>query len=403
MIGHLAKKKKPGTEDQFYRNWYIVVDDPTSSSAGRRKQKWISTKTSSRKIAEKMLIKVVNEINEGNPVFEKDVTFAELMDNFEKNHSPTLAKSTQLQYEWAKSKIPSYFAKKESKKIRPLEIKGVIDALEMSSKSKSIVYGYIRGVFRKNIQWEVISKNPCEKVDPPKLDKKKRTILSPEEMIKLLEVAQGTNMYIPILLIISCGMRRGEVCGLRWKDVDLKSKILSVEQSLDVISGEVVIKEPKTDSGTRRIKMPTIMVQELKKWKKQCKESQLSSCNENDYILYGEKNSYVNPDKLYRDLKNLVKKNDLPEINVHGLRHCHATFLLLAGVPVKIVSERLGHSDVYITQNLYQHVLPEMQEKAALEIENIINPKKTSNGLGRKGVKMRINEIIENRKKLMNL
>lgn len=121
MIGHLTKKRKPGTKDQFYRNWYIVVDDPNSTTG--RKQKWISTKTHDKKLAQKMQAKIVNDANEGKLITQKDISLEELIELFTKHHiKNNLNKNSEKQYEWAFKQIPSSLKKSSIKKITGLQI-----------------------------------------------------------------------------------------------------------------------------------------------------------------------------------------------------------------------------------------------------------------------------------------
>jgi integrase len=176
-------------------------------------------------------------------------------------------------------------------------------------------------------------------------------------------------------------MRRGEVLGLQWEDIDLENKILRVRHSYTKVGKENKLVEPKTDLSIRTIALLPYTVRELQQYKDQRKviklklkkdEPDKGEHKKGDFVCCWEDGSPILPDYASHTLKKLLKRCELPLIRFHDLRHTHATLLLMQGVNVKVVSERLGHSKVDMTMDTYQHVMPQMQEEAANKLEDML-------------------------------
>jgi integrase len=170
------------------------------------------------------------------------------------------------------------------------------------------------------------------------------------------------------------GMRRGELLGLRWCDLDLEGHRLSVRQALVSIAYEVQISDVKTGTGRRTIDLDPITVDVLKAWRIERAEEKGGVEPSGDELVFAKPDgSWIHPHSLSQLFDRKVAKLDVPTISLHDLRHTHATLLLKAGVPVKVVSERLGHANVAFTMSIYQHVLPGMQAEAAATFATLID------------------------------
>jgi integrase len=168
-------------------------------------------------------------------------------------------------------------------------------------------------------------------------------------------------------LLLTRGLRRGELCGLRWSDVDFANRVLHVTRTRLVVDGSAVDSEPKTSAGRRSIPLDDRLVTLLEVHKDhQVIESQAADPAYLDagYLLADELGRPIHPDTLSRRFDGLVAKSKLPRLTIHGLRHTAATLMLSDGVPTKIVSEMLGHSSPTVTLGIYAHVLPGMAEDA---------------------------------------
>jgi len=183
----------------------------------------------------------------------------------------------------------------------------------------------------------------------------------------LFAAAEGTRLYLPILLAVTTGLRRGELLALRWQDVDLDAGCLTVRQTLEEIAAGLAFKQPKTAKSRRLVPLATMTVQALKRHKAQQKEDRFGfgpGYKDNDLVLPRWNGEPWAPNLLTGAFGDLMDRLDLPRVRFHDLRHSHASQLLRQGVHPKIVSERHGHSTVGITMDVYSHLLPGLQEEA---------------------------------------
>jgi integrase len=187
-----------------------------------------------------------------------------------------------------------------------------------------------------------------------------------DQLRTFLDAVRGHRLHPAFHLSSHTGMRRGEVLGLRWCDLDLDAKRLSVRQALVSIAYDVEISDVKTGTGRRTIDLDPVTVDVLKAWRIQRAEEKGGHEPKGDELVFVKPDgSWIHPQSFSQVLDRKVAKLDVPTISLHDLRHTHATLLLKASVHVKIVSERLGHANVAFTMSVYQHVLPGMQAEAA--------------------------------------
>ncbi|MHB1455078.1 MAG: site-specific integrase [Saccharofermentanales bacterium] len=215
---------------------------------------------------------------------------------------------------------------------------------------------------------QIINKNVADLVDLPRKVKYKANALTETQAKQLLEVAKNSEIFIPILLGITLGLRRGEVLALRWIDVDFANESVSVCRTSVKYHGKVIYTNPKTEESNRVIKAPSklieILVQEI--------AIQQIADSQNDRIICCKDGLPLSQDVLNKHFKALLKSNNFPDIRFHDLRHTNATIMLKNNIPAKIASERLGHSSIGITMDLYSHVFVEMQNEAADVINTLI-------------------------------
>jgi integrase len=179
----------------------------------------------------------------------------------------------------------------------------------------------------------------------------------------MLNALEGTPYRIPFLLIVATGMRRGEVLGLKWQDINWKTRTLIIERAIVQTRGLVTEKLPKSGK-TRVVLLPVQLIKELQ----QHKAYHESMGYKTEWISINESGGHMTPCAICKGIENAQKKSGV-KAGLHSWRHDQATMLLMAGVPAKIVSERLGHATINITQDLYAHVLPQMQAPAVDIIE----------------------------------
>jgi integrase len=196
-----------------------------------------------------------------------------------------------------------------------------------------------------------------------------------EQTGELIEAVRGKRVFVPVLLAVLCGLRRGEIAALRWRNVDLTSGQLAVIESAEQTKSGVRYKEPKNSLG-RTIALSATMVAELTAHRTHQSQELLrlgKRLSEEDFVVTQADGSPLRPHSLGQQwVRFLERHRKLPRIRFHDLRHAHATHLLASGVHPKVASERLGHSQVGITLDLYSHVLPNMQADAAALVDGAL-------------------------------
>jgi integrase len=230
------------------------------------------------------------------------------------------------------------------------------------------IHAVISKILKAAAEWEYIPKNIAPLIKAPRIPTRNVTVWSMEEANQFINFVQGRRFFIAYILAIYTGMRKGEILGLKWKNCDLENARLCVSQTLSKVKEGLVFQEPKTKGSKRTISLPSFAVQCLKKHKALQNELKLKFGNtyeDNALVIASGLGRPIDPADNNRDMKYVIKKNNLPPISFHDLRHTHATTLLLLGENPKVVSERLGHANVGITLDTYSHVLPDMQKDLA--------------------------------------
>lgn len=223
---------------------------------------------------------------------------------------------------------------------------------------------FLKAAFNYAVANNLVQNNPATRVVLPKKTDFKPTVYNEDQFLSLLDAVSGTDDEIPILLGAGCGLRRGEIFGLSWKNVDFKNKTLTIENTC-VRFSEYTEKKPKTESSKRTITLPDYVVDALRLYKIKSKHSLLD-----DKVVYKWK-----PNAYSERFVKLLKKHGLERIRLHDLRHYNAVIMMKRGIPDKVAADRLGHSTITTLRNVYQHVLKDMDQTAAVEINDMFERK----------------------------
>jgi integrase len=222
----------------------------------------------------------------------------------------------------------------------------------------------------------LLVRNVAKAVDPPRPEHTNMATLSPEDVPRFLNAAQETPYYVLFYTALYTGMRRGELLGLRWYDIDLALASLSVSQTLHKLhNGQYIVRDPKSARSRRQIDLPPSLALLLRqhKSKQQAQRILLGKPLADSDLLFSHPDGRpLDPDVISHAFSKIIRKAGLPHIRLHDLRHTHATLLLKAGVHPKIVSERLGHANIGITLDTYSHVLPGLQKAAAERFDTML-------------------------------
>jgi integrase len=276
----------------------------------------------------------------------------------------------------ALKRIIPVLGKHKLQSIKPLTITRFYNQLleKYSTDYTHHIHVVLKNTFKFAEQWELIAINPISKVTPPRVKKKEMKVWTLSQCMQFLKASEDLRHYMVFSLAIHTGMRRGEILGLRWKDLKNENKIISVKQTVVWTPGEgIIFQEPKTESSKRTITISDMLIDDLKLRKQYIEENKAEygdSYQNNDLICCYEDGRPIKPRRVNEAFDYLTKKANLPKIRFHDLRHSHATMLLENKINSKVAAERLGHGSVKMFLDRYSHLLPNMQDEAAAAIES---------------------------------
>jgi integrase len=241
----------------------------------------------------------------------------------------------------------------------------------IGARTVQLCHGRLSQALSLALREGIVTRNVCTATDPPTPRPRPGEVWTAEEARSVI-AASTTDLYAPLwLLALGTGLRRGELLGLRWQDLDLARPTLSVRQAVVLLNNAPSIQTPKTPAARRTIKLSGDLVDALTSHRVAQVERRLAagSWSAEDLIFCTGEGGPVNPNSLYDRFDAIVARAGVRRIPLHGMRHTHATLLLAAGTPIKAVSERLGHSKTSITLDTYAHALPDMQDRAVDAID----------------------------------
>ncbi|EEG30278.1 DNA-binding helix-turn-helix protein [[Clostridium] methylpentosum DSM 5476] len=258
----------------------------------------------------------------------------------------------------------------------------------LAAKTINSHHRLLSSMLNTAVQWQIIFSNPCDRVKPPKLERKEARYLDEKQTAQLITCLQREpeQYQTMVLLLIYTGMRRGELCGLEWPDFDMEHKLLYIQrESLYLPDRGIFEDTTKTYSSTRVIKLSDEAVKLLiqHKFAQNAERAKLGDAwVDTGKIFTTCTGKPIHPDTLTTWFHKFVQKNDLPPVSVHSLRHTNATLLIANGVNLTTVAGRLGHADTGTTTKVYAHAIKTADEMAAETIQNILNPAKKEENIG---------------------
>lgn len=250
----------------------------------------------------------------------------------------------------------------------------------MSDSTIAKIHRIISSILTTAVQWQVIPSNPCQRVKPPHVEYKEAPVLDEVQTAELIKCLQNEPIKYrtAVMMILYTGFRRGELCGLNWSDVDFNTGIAHVTKNVQYVTGKGIYEDTtKTKQSNRAVKLPDDMIEMLKEHKREQLRIKLlmgDLWQNSDKIFTNEKGGVISPDTLSSWFRGFIRRNNLPSIHIHTLRHISATLLIAGGVDIATVSKRLGHANKSTTLNIYTHAIKSADEAAADKLQNILNP-----------------------------
>jgi integrase len=245
----------------------------------------------------------------------------------------------------------------------------------LAPKTVRNVHGVLHAALRDAVRWGYLPRNVAGAADLPKDMTPEMNVWSPEQLRVFLAQVRHDPLYAAWLLFTTTGMRHGEVAGLRWADVDLDAGRVSPRRPRVVVKHEVVISEPKTAKGRRSLALDPTTVAALRDHRRRQLRGRLAvgpKWQDSGLVFTWPDGRPIHPERFSRWFEQHARAAGLPKIRLHDVRHSYATAALAAGVPAKVVSERLGHANIAITMDTYSHVLPGLDAEAAGTVARLI-------------------------------
>lgn len=254
--------------------------------------------------------------------------------------------------------------------IASIHVQSLISAMErdeIGEETRRYVHQVLRTAFNVGVDWDLIGRNPCDRVAVPKVTRRSIAPLEGEQCQSLMSASLNHRLHALFVLAIASGMRQGELFGLQPDDVDLTEGIITVRHSLEEIKGQLRLKAPKSKSGRRQIAIPPIAVKAL--------QSYLDlHAIPGEAFFTDTQGKFLRKSNFERRVwKPIRKAAGIPEsVTFHDLRHTSASMLIRANVHAKVIQERLGHSSIKLTMDNYGHLMAGMQNEAAGHLQSAL-------------------------------
>ncbi len=370
--------KRTGTKGDT--SYLVRVEVGTDPVTGKRVQEAETFRT--RKEAERRKTEWLSEIDRGVAVRRTPITVAELMAKWLEEVAAHRVRDTTRQgyadtirlhilpelgaievQRLTTSRVQSFYARKLAAGVGP--------------RTVQLCHLRLSQALRQAVRWQMVPANVCGNVEPPTVRYKRGGTWDADQLGRFQDAARTDGLAPLWDILATTGMRRGEALGLRWRDVDLERGTLTVAQSVVASKGVPLIQAPKTTAGSRTIRILPSTVAALRAHRTAWLVRKLAAPPElwqdHDLIICTAIGSPINPNNVQRSFDRIVAAAGLPRVRLHDIRHSHASILLGNGVPVHVVSQRLGHANPSITLSVYAHVLGGMEEAAIDTLERLMD------------------------------
>lgn len=357
--------------------WTAIVEGGNDPVTGKRKQ--IKKTFRTQKEARDWRTKTLHELRVGVYIEDSIATLQEYLMEWLKAVEPNVRVSTADRYRRIvmNNLVPDLGAIPLGK-LTPIHVQQFHSRCQASGLSNSTIalyHGVLHKALEQAVKWQMLGRNVCHAVESPKRVSPEMKTWDLSQVRWFLDATSFDTLAALWRLAVSTGMRRGELLALRWGDVDVDRGELSVRRTITRGQNGLTTGEPKTAKGKRSISLPASCVTALKKHRISQTRVRLNLgpvWQDNDLVFERGNGDVLHPNIVSSRFRKLCEQTELPKIRFHDLRHTAATLMLANGEHPKIVQERLGHSDISMTLNLYSHVLPSMQRDAADRIEAML-------------------------------
>jgi integrase len=370
MKGHLRQRSNG--------SWELKYDLPPDPKTGERRTAF-KTFRGGKRAAQQELARLITEAASGNPAAPSKLRVGEFIDRWLEATRPGKSPRT---HDWhtylMTAHIKPALGRIELQKLSALDLQAFIAGLgradgkgALGQRTARHIIATLSTALRQAVGWGLLRENPVSRIKLPAMEHQPARALDDDEVARLLGAAEASALYIPILLALGTGMRRGELLALRWSDVDLEASVLTVARALEQSKAGLRFKSPKTRAGRRKVRLPVSVIDALKAHHLAQMEWRLRLAlgrDGEDLIFPNAFGGLWRPQDFSEAFARLAKAAGI-RCTFHELRHTHASQLLRDGVPLPAVSARLGHASSAITLGIYSHAMPGSDDTAALQAE----------------------------------
>ena len=345
---------------------------------GRR----LSFSAKTRRECQRWIKNTINQIDDGLSFSNTKITLEEYLSSWLTSKKGTLRSSTYTHYEQlVDSYINPHIGNRKINDLRPENIQALYNHLqvkEVGIPTIDKIHTVLHSAFSQAVKMGIIHRNPTSATIPPKMTEKEMQILDDSQVSQMLIAAKGHRWEALYHLAVTTGMRQIEILGLKWTDLDWIRKTIRIERQLVRPKGDTVrFSRPKTKYGRRVIMVGSNTIDVMRThYENQNLEIQKvgEKWRENGLIFTTSNGNPIHHRNLLRNFKALLRDAGLAEMRFHDLRHTAASLMLNHGIPVIVVSRRLGHARASITLDIYGHLIPSMQSEAAELMDELVTP-----------------------------
>jgi integrase len=377
LRGHIRKRCSCGRERWAKcRHPWSVVFDVGRDHNGKRRQQWVTVK-GPRREAERVARKALGSLDEGTWVEPSRLTLREFLeDRWLPSMESRVRPSTVGFYRRTVRVILPRLGTVPIQRITPdvLEVT-YADLIRDGRTSVADVHRTLSKALEDAVDWSLLQANPARKAKAPKHRSPEMQTWTAEETRRFLAGVREHRLSAAWRLAVTTGLRRGEVLGVRWSDLDLDAGVLAVRHTIlhdgeDIFSGE-----PKTSRGKRSVPLDAETIAALREHRKRQLEERLAASDyrDTDLVFCQPLGQPLHPSRFSKTFARLVREAGVRPIRLHDVRHTWATLALQAGVHPKVVSEILGHASVSFTLDRYSHAVPSLSKDATSQVADVIN------------------------------
>lgn len=346
-------------ETRYMLQAYLGVD-PFTGKQKRTTRRGFKTQKEAKKAERELLLSVEEN---GFTDRSSKPTFKEVADLWLESYETTVKPTTyQNTKNYLNAIIENHFKEIRIESVSVAMMQKIVIDLSKKYVAYLSQLSIINRVFKYAVHLDIIQTNPVDRIIRPKQQKprKEKIALTKEELNQFLTLAKKdarSVLYTAWYTLAYTGLRRGELLGLEWSDIDFENKTISVNKTLVTVNGSLYTQSPKTKRSTRTISLDDSTIQVLKNWNlEQKKQFFKNGVKSKDIVITNIKGSYLDFAYFRDELKKFLSTHNLKRFSVHSLRHTHASLLFEAGIEPKTISDRLGHSNIQTTLNMYTHL-----------------------------------------------